>query len=141
MAGFNDIHEPVGSACNQGGIRSFEYHGLNGSGPHRMEELLSDLVLDGRIPLLLEDRSKAELIALVEDVASYVATLKRENRFVVVGRDSRKVLTTGSSIVDTRMKQDYKVLTTGVEATRQKGSGDTADIERRLRAVEEKLGI
>lgn len=137
---FNDVDEPIGTECNQGGLRRYQFEVRDGD-PYESKETLSDLVLEGYIPQNLDFRTKQDLISLVEDIASYVSTLKREYRIVVVGRDSRKLLTTGNTCTDTRMKQDFAVLTSGVEAKRRQGETINNDFARRLRAVEEKLGL
>ena len=50
-------------------------------------------------------------------------------------------LTTGNTRADTRMKQDFAVLTAGFEAKRPRCEASNNFIELRLRAVDEKLGL
>jgi hypothetical protein len=138
---FSDVDSPLGSPINIRGTRRYVIANnptlpaaeITGMGA---QEDLVDLVFNGVAPDFIDNRTREDLVALLSDLADYCATLHRENRVVVFRRHDNKPVQFGNPEVDTRMQQD--VACVQHPAT---GGAKTSNIEKRLKAIEEKLGL
>jgi len=95
-----DIDSPLGAKLNRSGRR----RPCPDTEDHDRTEDLADVVFMGEELHFLEERTKEQLIDLINDMSSYMATLHREYYIAAVHKDTLRTLRVSSSRATDRLR-------------------------------------